>query len=1089
MMSRSHRPFSIAIVLGCLLLLFAATSATAATRFAAPGGEGTDPCADPAKPCSIYTAADATAEETTIKAGDEVVLAPGLYQNFLREDLGPKGELFLPVGIKLRGPATGVPATLWQVDSEGGAAITVRPNDVVSDVEVVSRGQLGVQMQGGTLERAFVTVEFSGAIACSQRRTSTIRNTVCLSRRTAEDGIAVGVDAVEESTSPTTVVSELQNVTAIALGRDSFGLRYIYSGDAVNTRHSYIVHANAVIASGRQTDVSAVANGRTFTPGSGAQVRVSLASSDFSTKSALSTAPSVAGTLAEVSDPGTAGSITAEPRFRDEFHQAADSPTVDAGGAIPPAGEHDIDGNLRILGAAPDIGADEFAALTTTVVDCSPATVDTRDITTCTATVTDVSAAPTPPIGEVRFTLVGSSTGRFSNGGICTLSPAGANRASCLVRYAPTTVGTRTHQIMASYQGPGDRHESSDSKQIFVTVTQGAEGERRNPTASQLKCAPGALPPGRVSTCTVTVEDISFDGAFPVSSPGGTVEFASDKGGEFSPRSCTLTPLPDGKASCRVDYTPREASTQHLVSANYQGETTHRGSKGSQLLTVATVRFAAPGGEGADPCADPAAPCSLFTAAATNAPDTTIEPGAEVILAPGEYKSSAGDLGPAGSFVAKTDAVVHGQVGQPRPVVNLDRTGFGFFSGLEATRGTLAHLEIVSNVAVFNFRGQDTLIEDVISRSSAASGTACVQLVAGTMRDSACLASGAGASALVAGGLLGGVASFQLRNVTAIATGANSFGLSASAAGIPGAPAPTMQLDARAVIARGTAADVKAESSSTGSTVDVSLDHSAFATRQTSVLGSGGVANVTEPGSGTNITARARLAADGFHQLSDSPTIDAGATDAPSGAFDIDGELRTTGPAADVGADEFQPNPTTTALTCLPGRVTTGSPSTCTATVTDTAANKTSLAGDKVTFAVNPLGKGAFGQSPAQCTLLQAGPVGTATCQITYTPAETVNNAIHTITASYGPAPAHKASSAAFQLTVRVGGGGGPLLAEEAGTRYQCKLDNEPYKPCRPPFKVKKKLKKGRHVLRVRSIGPEGIVDPTVAVRRWTVGK
>ncbi len=46
------------------------------------------------------------------------------------------------------------------------------------------------------------------------------------------------------------------------------------------------------------------------------------------------------------------------------------------------------------------------------------------------------------------------------------------------------------------------------------------------------------------------------------------------------------------------------------------------------------------------------------------------------------------------------------------------------------------------------------------------------------------------------------------------------------------------------------------------------------------------------------------FAADGLHQLANSPTVDAGTADVLNGPFDIDGEARSLGPRPDIGADE-----------------------------------------------------------------------------------------------------------------------------------------------------------------------------------------
>ena len=117
------------------------------------------------------------------------------------------------------------------------------------------------------------------------------------------------------------------------------------------------------------------------------------------------------------------------------------------------------------------------------------------------------------------------------------------------------------------------------------------------------------------------------------------------------------------------------------------------------LVNVATVRFAAPGGSGSASACEAAEPCSLFNAANSQAPGTTILPGAEVVLEPGEYKASAGELGPAEVFGLIAFGDIHGVSGQPRPVINLDRpTSFGLTTQI----GELSHVEIVSAAASIN---------------------------------------------------------------------------------------------------------------------------------------------------------------------------------------------------------------------------------------------------------------------------------------------------------------------------------------------------------------------------------------------------
>jgi hypothetical protein len=55
-----------------------------------------------------------------------------------------------------------------------------------------------------------------------------------------------------------------------------------------------------------------------------------------------------------------------------------------------------------------------------------------------------------------------------------------------------------------------------------------------------------------------------------------------------------------------------------------------------------------------------------------------------------------------------------------------------------------------------------------------------------------------------------------------------------------------------------------------------------------------------------------------------------------------------------------------------------------------------------------------------------------------------------------------------------------------AGSSFQCKLDKKPFKKCRSP-KTYKKLKPGKHVFKVRAVGPTGLVDKTPAKRKFQI--
>lgn len=331
----------------------------------------------------------------------------------------------------------------------------------------------------------------------------------------------------------------------------------------------------------------------------------------------------------------------------------------------------------------------------------------------------------------------------------------------------------------------------------------------------------------------------------------------------------------------------------------------------------AVTRYAAPGGTAPDTvCQSPTAPpCSIGTAAG----GTNVLPADEAVIMPGNYSETGGDLGgDTGSLATTVEAVagnIHGVPGGPRPVIVLDGTGappfdnngFGAFI-LGGTR-KLSHVEITTgpgSTATSNLTLQaDAVVERVIARSSTNNALVCNNMQ-GTIRDSACLSSGSGATAVGASVGTAVSSTNNLRNVTAVSTGSSSFGLNYFYSSFDPNSGPTYVISAKSVIAQGTSQDVRAQAGQQTSTT-INLDHSNYDTATTQVTGTGGAAAVTPPGTGApnfNVTDPPLLGTDGYHQLAGSPTIDAGATDGSSGMTDIDGQVRTFGSAADIGADE-----------------------------------------------------------------------------------------------------------------------------------------------------------------------------------------
>jgi hypothetical protein len=98
-------------------------------------------------------------------------------------------------------------------------------------------------------------------------------------------------------------------------------------------------------------------------------------------------------------------------------------------------------------------------------------------------------------------------------------------------------------------------------------------------TSLGVSCAPAPAGVGRPTTCTVKVTGTT--------APSGTVSFASNSNGGFSPASCTLSAVDGASSSCAVTYTPGAIQTgTHRVYASYSGDPFNAATHGSTDVTV-----------------------------------------------------------------------------------------------------------------------------------------------------------------------------------------------------------------------------------------------------------------------------------------------------------------------------------------------------------------------------------------------------------------------------------------------------------------------------------------------------------------------
>ena len=105
-------------------------------------------------------------------------------------------------------------------------------------------------------------------------------------------------------------------------------------------------------------------------------------------------------------------------------------------------------------------------------------------------------------------------------------------------------------------------------------------------TSTTVNCAPSLVDENQAASCTATVIDTSPG---TVVTPSGSVSFATNGTGIFSPAdSCTLSGT-SASTSCSVSYTPFSVGT-HAIRGSYGGDTSHAGSSASPPFALgATV--------------------------------------------------------------------------------------------------------------------------------------------------------------------------------------------------------------------------------------------------------------------------------------------------------------------------------------------------------------------------------------------------------------------------------------------------------------------------------------------------------------------
>ena len=329
-----------------IAVLVVPAAASGATRYAAVGGTGAEPCAQ-AAPCSLQ---DAVAGAS---AADTVNVGPGVYALSATLDVNQDG-------VVLQG-TPGSPKPQFTYAGPAGNAVRAlfASNVVVRDIKVEGTtsdftGLVRVG-EGGVVDRIEVHVHGTG-VGLLAGTDAVVRDSVI---------IADGTDPaarVHGTVTGSTILAPNGNVAALSTSTSFFM-------PAAN-----LTVRNSILRSG-PTGPDVIAedqhNGTMPEP-------TALLDIDYSSF-ALATASGMQGVFV----PGThnVGPALLVNVAAGDVHQQAGSPTINAGSAaVPMFGTLDFERDPRTVGIAPDIGADESTTAPTAVTGVVSA------VTTTTAT-------------------------------------------------------------------------------------------------------------------------------------------------------------------------------------------------------------------------------------------------------------------------------------------------------------------------------------------------------------------------------------------------------------------------------------------------------------------------------------------------------------------------------------------------------------------------------------------------------------------------------------------------------------------------------------------------------------------------------
>jgi hypothetical protein len=308
--------------IGALLALVPAAHAD--QRYAAPSGSGPKAECPQENPCSLKDAVEGA------KANDEVIIGSGAYT--------PAGNVFLPfeaTGVNIHGDPSGPPPTITSSATTYAVGV-FGPKSRLSYVDVTDLAEASAAINCGievSVERVRATTKSKGGYGIQQGNCA-VRDSVIRAEGSEVIGLLTTCEGPRIA----------RNLTIVATGSKSIGARVAYNGVPLGGNCTLLLRNS--IVSGDRYDLDLYFGGI----GSG------NVAADHSNFDVVNQAPNTALTQGP-------GNQTEPPLFVDatagNYREAPGSPTIDAGTAEGTSAT-DLDGNARVLGPAPDIGAFEL---------------------------------------------------------------------------------------------------------------------------------------------------------------------------------------------------------------------------------------------------------------------------------------------------------------------------------------------------------------------------------------------------------------------------------------------------------------------------------------------------------------------------------------------------------------------------------------------------------------------------------------------------------------------------------------------------------------------------------------------------------